>query len=349
VYVYAHAHALGYPNGRARAGVQWMVRHAWRGPDRGWARLLAPDGRVLDANADLYDHAFALLALAWTHRVDGDAGSLAWARRTLEVIERRFRHPRVGFLHALAPEPAGWRLQNPHMHLLEACHALWEAAREPRAAELACELASIGAQRFFDPRTGTLGEHFTDGLRRAPGPDGRRVEPGHQFEWAWLLARHRALFGERHDDVVRALVGFGERHGVDAATGLVYDAVHDDGAPLDRRSRTWPNTERVKGHVALWDTDGTDPRPGMEAAMRALLDRYLTGVAPGAWWDRMDGEGRCVAPYVPASTFYHLFLAITEAERAAVAVEAFRSALPLGPLAPIGSACRSATGARRAA
>jgi len=133
------------------------------------------------------------------------------------------------------------------------------------------------------------------------------------FEWAWILAEHRRLGGPDHRPTIAALIDFAERHGVDAASNITFNGVRDDGAPLDRGSRTWPNTERIKAAVAAREALG-DRTANARAAASAnlLLDRYLCVEPRGAWIDQFDADGRPVAPNVPASTLYHLFLAFAE-------------------------------------
>ena len=56
-------------------------------------------------------------------------------------------------------------------------------------------LRMLALTRFIDPETGVLREFF-DADWRAPGGEDGLVEPGHQFEWAWLLQRWGRLRGE---------------------------------------------------------------------------------------------------------------------------------------------------------
>ena len=37
---------------------------------------------------------------------------------------------------------------------------------------------------------------------------------------------------------------------------------------------------------------------------------------PGGWMDQFDAAGKPLTEFVPASTFYHVFCAIAEADRA---------------------------------
>jgi N-acylglucosamine 2-epimerase/mannose-6-phosphate isomerase len=208
------------------------------------------------------------------------------------------------------------------MHLLEAALA-WHAARpDPRFRALAQELLALFAERLFDPRSGTLAEVYLDDWRRVPGAAGRVVEPGHHFEWAWLLVASERMLDRPVAERALPLVRFAERHGVDPASGATYGAVRDDGAPVARASRTWPNTERIKAHIALFELNGTDPRPALGSASAVLFDRYLAHAPRGTWKDQFDGDGRPVAATIPAATLYHLFVALTELLRVEPAVRA---------------------------
>lgn len=316
IYVYSHAHMMGFNPGLdvARHGVDYLLSKTWIGAEAGFARRLTREGAMLDPTPDLYDHAFVLFALAWHHRASGDQTSRDWMHRTLDYVEQRLRvKDGEGFIHELPPK--GWRQQNPHMHLTEACLAAFEATGEARFSTLAQEIVGTFTTRFFDLESQTLAEYFTDDLARAPGDDGRIVEPGHQFEWAWILNSCRKLLGLPLEAQIRALSSFAEKHGVDPATKITFNTVRDDGAPIDRASRTWPNTERIKAAIALHELDGVDPAPAIESSAAILFDRYLGRTLPGTWVDVVDANGKTVSGTAPASTFYHVFLAFAEVLR----------------------------------
>ena len=84
---------------------------------------------------------------------------------------------------------------------------------------------------------------------------------------------------------------------------------------LDRGSRSWPNTERIKGWIGLYELTGVDPRAAIAGSARLLLDRYFTNCAPGAWIDHFDADGKATSQSAPASTLYHVFLAFAEVLR----------------------------------
>ncbi len=308
-YVFAHAYELGWEPGlELSAHGAALLAETWRGPVDGWPRRLTPEHAVLDPTLDLYDLAFVLLAWAWRYRVAKEETALEGAKRVVEVVRGQLRAPHGGYWHA---RPAtGPRQQNPHMHLLEASLVALEATRESIFLELARELSALFRAKLFDGRT--LAEYFEPDWRRAAGDPGRLIEPGHHFEWAWLLVQHERLTGERTTPLVEALMAFAERHGVDQATQATFNSIRDDGTPLDRGSRTWPNTERLKGHLALYEATGKDPRAAVAGSTRRLLDLHLATDVPGLWIDHFDAEGRGTSKTAPASTLYHVFLAFAE-------------------------------------
>lgn len=317
-YVFAHAAVLGWAPGReiAEAGFERLVRFAWLGPERGWARRLSVDGEVIDATPDLYDIAFVLYAAAWVHRLTGATEPLDVARRTLDFMNARLRPASgPGFLEALPA--SGPKLQNPHMHLLEAALALSEHGDDPRFDALADELSSLFFNHLFDPGTGTLGERFDRAWTREADERGRCVEPGHHFEWVWLLAELNRIRGLDDGGAGLALHAFAERHGVDPHTKAVRNAVRDDGAVIDGASRTWPNCERLKAGVAVFEREGRDTRPMLEQSGRLLLDRYFARTPRGTWHDTLEADGRMRVGTVPTSSFYHVFLSFSEVLRIA--------------------------------
>jgi N-acylglucosamine 2-epimerase/mannose-6-phosphate isomerase len=328
VYVFSHAAMLGW-NGpgleRAKAGVEALLSRVWLGEGKGWARLLDASGAVHDDRPDLYDFAFVLFALGWWIQASGDRGAQAYANATLDLIERTMPHPSgQGHVHMLPANPP--YQQNPHMHLIEACLVLDRATGDPRWIAKARQVAQLFRDRFFEPGTQHLTEFFDEGWRPLGGNWGLIVEPGHQLEWAWILYHYMQRTGDDFSPEIRGLVDAAETHGVSPGTGLVYGAVSKDGGVLDSRHRIWPQTERIKGNLALFELTGADRSAPVAAATNALLDRYLAPAPRGAWIDVLDEDGKPVAGDIPASTFYHLFLAFAELLRLQPALEDARRA-----------------------
>lgn len=305
VYVASHAGLLGWEPGAAiaRTMLEWALRHAWRADGAGFVRKLGRDGSVADATIDLYDNAFALHGLAWLHRVAPSEFTLRWLQATWAAIQTTLDHPSGhGFYNDESRQLP--RLQNPHMHLCEALLAAFEATQQRPLLDGANDIARICVTHFFDGQT--LGEHFDASWVRLEDI----VEPGHMFEWAWILAQHQRLGGSDYSDVIASLIDAAERLGTDPTTGRVRMAVTANGQVIDGSSRTWPSTERLKAAVAAAEVLGHDSRGMAESALAVLFrDHLLSG---GGWRDHYDPAGGMTATNMPTSTFYHVFLALAE-------------------------------------
>ncbi|WP_293908121.1 AGE family epimerase/isomerase [Phenylobacterium sp.] len=305
-FVFASAAAEGVPGpwlATARAGMDFYLRHARR-PDGLFAATLDLAGVQGDAAAPLYDHAFILLALAGLRRADpADEASLAEATAVRARL-MAFRHPAGGFRETgLHPFQA-----NAPMHLFEAVLA-WEAADGGAAwSGLADEIAGLALARFIDPASGALREVFDADWQALTGEAGL-IEPGHQFEWAWLLERWGRSRGDAAARAAARRLFAAGRRGFDPQRGVVANALWDDLSLRDPAARLWPQTEHLKAALVL----GEDVA-ALEAANGLAV--YLDTPARGVWRERMRPDGGFLDEPAPATSLYHLYLAIRELTRA---------------------------------
>lgn len=308
VYAFSNAALLGVAGATEAADHVWVFldQHARRA-DGGWVRLLDRDGGVLDPTADTYDMAFILYALAWRAR-RGEPNARAEANAVLDAMERLLGLGRGLGFRAAEDKPEA-RLQNPHMHLLEAAIEAAEACQDQRFAELAVDLTGLFAGRMF--HDGVLVEAFDPDWNPIRGAD-QRIEPGHLYEWTWLLHRAEGVTGRRYRDEARALCAFAETHGLDPQTRAAVDGL--DGPDLVRRdtARIWPQTEALKAHLALYEHQGVDGRARIAEITGQLLDHYLADAPPGGWMDRYGPNWTPAADQIPSSILYHLLVAFTE-------------------------------------
>lgn len=308
IYVFSHAASLGWSGpglAAATAGYDFMTRQFWH-PEGGWIYSVDRRGGPRDRTRAAYEQAFAVLALAWYHRASGDGRALEWVERTLAFIDRALADG-TGYRPSVVD--SSHRLQNPHMHLFEAMLALHQATGEPAHLARAGRLAALLVDRLVDARTATLGEVFAADWSTADAA-ADAVEPGHHFEWVWLLHEYARLGGEvRVLAMADRLYQFAYRHGTDPADGLVLDAVARDGRPIRKTKRLWPQTEALKAHLAA----GEPARA--EAMCTALFNHYLCR-EPGLWREHPSGAPIDTVDRVPASSLYHLFVALTEYLRA---------------------------------
>lgn len=315
VYCYSLAEDLGWPGPAQQAvahGLDYFLNH-YRRPDRLFRGLVNPDGSVVTERAVLYDQAFALLALASAYDALSSDSYRQLARELHDVLRERLAHHMTGFEEG---EPRILPLiSNSHMHLLEASLQWMSLDHEPAWAKLAEEIVELALTCFIDPDSGFVLEFFDRDWRAAPGDEGRVVEPGHQYEWAWLLLRWSARCPEARSakkaaDTAHRLVALAEQHGVDRTRGVVVNSMLTDNVVRDAQARLWPQTERIKAvcKMAEITNDASYWRAAAEAA-QALL-KYLNTPVPGLWYDKMTSEGTFIDEPAPASSFYHIVCAI---------------------------------------
>ena len=311
VYCFSVAPSLGWRGDSValvRHGLDyWFARY--RRPDGLFRTLVNADGSPRDERALLYDQAFGLLALNVSAVGESCAEREGQAQELYALVVKHLKRAGQGFETGVPPSLP---LQsNPHMHLFEAALAGCEVCSQSSVWKaLADELAELALGKFIDHASGALREFFDAEWRPAPGVEGRIVEPGHQFEWAWLLLRWAGAKHARARHAALKLIEIGETHGV--RNGLAMNSLLDDFSPHDAGARLWPQTERLKAAAIAARLTGEARYFAMAAAAGEGLLRYLETPLAGLWYDRIDAQGTRIDEPAPASSFYHLVAAIAE-------------------------------------
>src|SRR6266446_4258093 len=263
------------------------------------------DGKIGDARFDLYNQAFALLAYASGQRTFGEADG--WRRQAAALhtaLEQSYPHPLGGFVE----DRAGGLPQrsNPHMHLFEAALAWIAIDDDPAWRRLADGIAELCLEKFIDPASGALLEFFAADWSPAAGVEGRICEPGHHYEWAFLLDRWAGLTGRSKPEAVARLIAFADSHGLDARRGVAMNAILADGSVHDPVARLWAQAERIRAYVARQRSDDE-----VAAAIKGLR-RFLATPTPGVWFDQLTPGDTFVHEPARATSLYHLIGAVAE-------------------------------------
>lgn len=264
---------------------------------------------------DLYDHAFALFALSelTQHGRYANRATNA-ASLVLKTMNERYLAPMGGWLDS--DEGLNLLRSNPHMHLLEAFLALGSSTGKPCWSDEANRLVKLALKFFVSPATGALHEYFDLEWSPLEGERGRIVEPGHQFEWSWLIRKWQAQTKSHDlatDAAAEKLCLIGENYGVTKA-GLTFDELWDNLTPKVMTSRTWPQTERAKACLSQAEfATSTATRmvwedKAAQAIMGILRFAHPTGHR-GLWYDRLLADGSAQIEPAPASSLYHIMCA----------------------------------------
>lgn len=299
-FVFAFAERLGWHGAWAQiapVGLAYLDSHCRR-PDGLYATLTAPGGKVIDDTAMTYDQAFALLAAAELNHLAAETNLEHKALDLLNALSLLRAHPEAGFV-----EQGGRYLSNPNMHMLEACLAWIESGGQEVWRDVASGIVKIALERMIDPKCKLMREVFGSDWRPLDSIEGLGAEPGHQFEWAWLLERWAQLEGDNHaHETAQFLFQNGQR-GIDPVRGVAIDEIDTEFRVRRGTARLWPQTEWLKAACIFKD-------PIQRDAASTALWKYLQTTKAGLWYDKMDEDGCLLEEEaVPASSLYHIISA----------------------------------------
>ncbi|MFR0674296.1 AGE family epimerase/isomerase [Enterobacterales bacterium AW_CKDN230030176-1A_HGKHYDSX7] len=292
--LYLFSSRLGEPGAAARAATLFrsLRTHFHDAEHGGWFYSIDAQGQPLDRRKDLYTHAFIVFACAHYWGQVGERLVESTLEGALSIVAERFARG-DGLYEASLGEDwsdlGSGPLQNPQMHLAEAFLQTL-AVRPDEAVQHALTGLCDALQRdFVDPDTGVM-------LERPRGAADNWFEPGHQFEWFFLLDTSPLLRDTPlHASIDRAF-GFAEQYGVKDGAVLAMLAV--DGQALDATQRIWAQAEYLRALVL---------RAGGEAKLAGQLQvleaRFLR---EAGWYECRDGEGNVSRHDMPSTTPYHL-------------------------------------------
>ena len=321
IYCVVAAGHLGWRgewSGIATRALDWYL-DVFRLADDTFANRVSDSGDVIDPHFDLYNQAFVLFALAHAAAAFPDRRSEfgAIAAALLGTLRQLYANPEGGFEESIPPR-APLRA-NPHMHLLEAALAWEDCVGGNDWIALSDEIMEIALGRMIDRSSGCLREFFDRRWFPLAGDAGRQIEPGHHFEWAWLMQRW-ALRRGRPDTAAIAsrLFEIGEENGICADRKVAILELNDDFSVRNPLARLWGQTEWLKAAVELAQTSHGDARRryliSALAAVRAV-NFFIEAAPRGLWRDKLTEAGTFVDEPAPASSFYHIVCAIIELNR----------------------------------
>jgi mannose-6-phosphate isomerase len=311
-FVFALAGKLGWGGpwcAAAEHGLEYLDR-CYRGDDGLYHTQVLADGTLSDPAVMTYDQAFVLLAAAELYEMRRDREDLKiFARSLMRRICLLRRCPEGGFWE-VGPRKY---LSNPQMHLLEAALFWAPLDRDPIWMEVAGEIVSLALNRFIDPKHGALFEEFGENWSVSEDTETLSIEPGHQFEWAWLLEKWTVLTDSNEAHIAAEVLFGAGRLGVDVTRNVAIDEVDHGFKPRRDTARLWPQTERLKAAVILYDSANEKAASQYEQEIVSAAEslwRYLEVPLKGLWRDKMLPDGSFVDEPAPASSFYHIIMGV---------------------------------------
>lgn len=288
-------------------GHQFLRQHLVRSDGRVLASCTA-SGEIIDQRQLLYDVAFVLLALAKIAQRRPESVELEALARC--IVSTLPPHPLGGYIDSIHPD---LQCANPHMHLFEAFLAwtLLVGSADRFWWNRAAALAHLATQRLIHPHSGALYEHFDQHWQPVPRAGSYRIEPGHQFEWSWLLAFWATISGDANAATAAShLCHLAEEFGVDKTRNVAIECINEQLRPCDSIARLWQQAERLKAwHKQVLITGSSAAENYRSLALKSF-QHFLSGTSHGLWFDLMDESGAFVVQPVKASSGYHIACAL---------------------------------------
>lgn len=284
-------------------------------PDGSFAHMLDHGSGAINPARELYTQAFILFALSQAYGLTKEPRYRARGLEVVKYLRRERSNPARGFTEI--KEGVTSYASNPHMHLLEAAIGWMEVDTAHEWHELADELVTLAEEKFIDPKTGLLAEEFNADWTRILVNDRFVWEPGHQFEWAWLLGNYQRLTGAtRLSEKRKKLFANAEAFGQHKDRGVAVDEVWSDLTVKKASARFWPQCEWIKAAVQL-GAEATNAAERQHYARSAddglaALEKYLDQPKAGLWRDTWTDQGEWTGSPVKASSLYHIAGAMAE-------------------------------------
>ncbi|MCY0387566.1 AGE family epimerase/isomerase [Robbsia sp. Bb-Pol-6] len=277
-----------------------LQRHFHDAEHGGYVYSIDGTGHVLDANKDLYTHAFVIFACAAYLGAFGAQDARQAVSDTARLITERFpTDPANGLPASLVSRDFktthSTAQQNPLMHLTEA-YLLARQVESDARFDAALDAVLTGIQRvFIDTSSGCVME-LPECL------DAAWIEPGHQFEW-FYLAYHGSYPGFARTGLDRHLLrafDFAQTHGVDPLTGGVAAVLDRHGRVCEAQQRIWAQTEYLR---ALACHPAALQREKLPAQAALFETRF---VHAQGWHEILAADGAIRRADMPSTTPYHL-------------------------------------------
>jgi mannobiose 2-epimerase len=314
LWLFARLASAGYrvPEMREAAthGYRFLVDRMWDRQHGGYVWEVDESGvRVTDAAKVTYGESFALYALAEYARATGDAGALARATELFTLIDSRAHDATYGgYFELFEPDwsspppskaspiggPAGAKLMNTHLHLLEAVAEYYRATRSAWARERLFELIAIqGSAVVRKELTACTDEYRRDWTPVLEGT-GARVSYGHDIENISLLADAVETVGQSNApwlDLYRRLFDYSNRHGYDTAQGgFFYRGSFNEDASA-REKVWWVQAEALMSALTMYRlTREPQYAQVFEGTLRWITERQ-TDWKVGEWFAEVRPDG----------------------------------------------------------
>lgn len=274
-----------------------------------WIFSLDDELNALDNQSDTYALAFVLLSFSHYYQTTKDSRALSYIMETHNFLINYMQAETGGFYETYPTNNTKIRRQNPHMHLLEGYIAAYEATKEQDYKAVIHSLLELATSRFYDQKNKTLIEFFHHDWT-VHNEKGHQIEPGHHFEWVWLLHKaHKIEAKPEYLELAHHLWSTAVKYGLSEKGGIYNQISNLDYQALDKEKRIWPITEYLKA-ITVLPIGKEEKQHRIETALIFIKEYYF--LDEGRWNEYLTEDNQAKDYPLPGTSNYHIFLGLTE-------------------------------------
>ena len=202
----------------------------------------------LNKDHDLYDYAFVFLCLSELAKNEHFfEKAISLSNKSFNWITNNWRHHNIGFKED--PKVSDNLRANPHMHLLEASLS-WEQVEsnyKEQVGIVSDEVVNLLLSKLYSDKRFAVSEYFDLDWNHTKEKSHQVIEPGHQYEWGWLLLNWaKKRNNTKAKEIAIKLINTAETYGFNKNSLKVVNALNFDHKIIDNNSKLWQQTERLK-------------------------------------------------------------------------------------------------------
>lgn len=294
----------------AAQGYRFLADRMWDREHGGFFwEVDAAGTRVVDDGKYIYGESFGLYALAEYYRATGDRSALDLATRLYDLIVRHGRDPELGGYYEFFRRdwstppagaashiggPAGAKLMNTHLHLLEAVAEYYRASASADARERLHELITIETNAVVRKELTACSDQYRRDWTPILDGAAARVSYGHDLENIWLVADAVETVGQSNApmlDLYKRLFAYSSRYGFDEANGGVFGSGPFN-QPADQRNKVWwVQAETLVSALTMYRLTGDASYAHAFERTWAWVNTHQTDWEKGEWFQEVRPDG----------------------------------------------------------
>jgi len=295
----------------ADVGYRFLIDKMWDHQNGGFYwEVDATGNRKLAPMKHLYGQSFALYAVSEYAMASGKKDVLKFAVDFFGLLESKAHDARHGgyvefFSEDWKPNPpatrsymgppAGSKLMNTHLHLMEALTTFYRASKLPLGRERLLELINVESNSVVRKNLPACTDKYQADWTPILEAAFARVSYGHDVENVWLLMDACDAAGISNypfQDLYRGLFAYSHKYGYDSANGGFYDSGQFN-QPADRRQKVWwVQSEALVSSLRMSQLTG-DPLY-LEVFDKTLdfVEKQQIDWAGGEWHNMINENGK---------------------------------------------------------